>query len=82
VCFYGHLVNFLSLFSVLLCSEVRHGCSCVPQAWDRFLHDASSEINIKYIKMWLNFVILTHFTYSTYYALSASYHMYQRKCLS
>jgi len=34
-----------------LCSEVAQGCSKIPQAWGRFLYDASSEININYIKM-------------------------------
>jgi len=35
-----------------------------PKHGADFLHDASSEININYIKMCLNFLIKTHFIYA------------------
>jgi len=41
----------IHLFAVILSSEVPHGCSNIPQAWGRFLHDVSSEINFNYIRM-------------------------------
>ena len=49
----------INLFSIILCSEVPHGCSNVPQSWGRFLHDASSEKYIDYIKMGQFFYLST-----------------------
>jgi hypothetical protein len=43
--------KFIYFQYIYLCSKEPRGCSDVPQVWGRFVHDASSEININYIKM-------------------------------